>query len=789
METALSLLAVGLGAMALLAFRAFAATRFPPAQPRFCRVSLRKLGPDFCDAGQGIVPKEIRELASFLRYGARRASFAGRYLTTARRAVAGRSEERRRWASPPEAVDTAMRDTVFISGLYSGPSPSAGLGVARSLRAALPKARLMGVDYWAGSSGLHHEVFDATWLKPPWDLIEEDLYAREVQAELDRGALWIPTLDLEVAWLARSLPIHPLLLAPCEKALASSRKPRPSVAELLPFEIAPSLDLSASDEEIYAFCRTHSWRVWIKGPYHEAVPVGDWRQLERARTSMKDVWQTDRLSLQVHVRGYEESICLAAYDGQLCDALYMRKRITTPEGKTWAGHVTELPPELLPPIEAAVRSIGWTGGAEIELLRDVDGRLWWLEWNPRFPAWVHGATLAGRNLPAALVRRALGLEDGPRALSAQPEFTRVVLEVPVRTGLPLPLPAEPEHGPLGIHGKYGASLSAIVPKLVPDEPLGFAPPTLSPETETDLRAIASVVATPQRLFLPRTAEATFARLPAVPPIDGISLRYAYSLKTSPDAEYLMLARKAGMLAECISLLEVRRALEAGWFPGDIVLNGPGKWWPPTERAVDGLRVVFCDSVEELERLAASGRTDRGHWRDIAESAIAWARALEGAAGCRIRALDLGGGYHPDDFARLPFAEIVRAARRQLRDLAEVYVEPGRALTQATMAMVTSVLDVRRQDGAIHEVVVDACIAELPLASVYPHRFFRVVEGQLLPVARGPVRVLGRICMEDDILSAGLDLPDTLAIGDRLVICDAGAYERSMSYAFGRGGYP
>ncbi|HMB32458.1 MAG TPA: hypothetical protein VKV41_00425 [Methylomirabilota bacterium] len=736
-----------------------------------------------------------------------------------------------------------MRETVFVSGLYSGPSPSAGLGVARSLRAAFPAARLMGVDYWAGSSGLHHEVFDATWLKPPWDLIEEDLYAKEVQAELDRGALWIPTLDLEVAWLARSLPIHPLLLAPCEKALAPSRKPRPSVAELLPFEIAPSLDLSASDEEIYAFCRAHSWRVWIKGPYHEAVPVGDWRQLEHARISLKNGWQTDRLSLQVHVRGYEESICLAAYDGQLCDALYMRKRITTPEGKTWAGHVADLPPELFAPIEAAVRSIGWTGGAEIELLRDVDGRLWWLEWNPRFPAWVHGATLAGRNLPAALVRRALGLADGPRALSAQPEFTRVVLEVPVRAGLPLPLPAEPEHGPFGTHGKYGASLAAIVPKLVPDEPLGAAPPTLSPETEADLRAIASVVATPQRLFLPRTAEAAFARLHAVSPIDGIALRYAYSLKTSPDAEYLMLARKAGMLAECISLLEVRRALEAGWLPGDIVLNGPGKWWPSTERTVDGLRVVFSDSVEELERLVASGRGDRlwgvrlripgsrsrfgvpvdepadferlcaavaalptprdfgihvhmastmigvGHWRDIAESAIAWARALEAAAGCRIRALDLGGGYHPDDFARLPFAEIVRAARRQLRDLTEVYVEPGRALTQATMAMVTSVLDVRRQDGMIHEVVMDACIAEMPLASVYPHRFFRVAGDQLVPVARGPVRVLGRICMEDDILSAGLDLPHTLDIGDRLVICDAGAYERSTSYAFGRGGYP
>ena len=77
-----------------------------------------------------------------------------------------------------------MNDTIFISGLYSGPSPSAGLGVARSLRSAFPSARLIGVDYWPGSSGLHHEVFDGTWLKPPWDLIEEELYAKEVRAEL-----------------------------------------------------------------------------------------------------------------------------------------------------------------------------------------------------------------------------------------------------------------------------------------------------------------------------------------------------------------------------------------------------------------------------------------------------------------------------------------------------------------------------------------------------------------------------------------------------------------------------
>jgi diaminopimelate decarboxylase len=733
--------------------------------------------------------------------------------------------------------------TFFVSGLHSGPSPSAGLGVARSLRAAFGTARIVGVDYWAGASGFHHDVFDDVWLKPSWDLIEDELYARELAAELARGACWIPTLDLEIAWLARRMPVHPRLLAPGAAALAQTGKPAPSVAPLLPFDLPPGLDLNAADDEIYAFCRAHSWRVWVKGPYHDAIAVASWPELERARVQLRQRWQSDRLSLQAHVRGYEESVAFAAVNGAIIDAVLMRKRIVTPDGKTWAGRIGDVPAELLTPIEAAVRAVGWTGGAELELLRDVDGRRWLNEWNPRFPAWIHGATLAGRNLPAALVRRALGLAAAAQPLAERVEFTRVVLEVPVRGELPLPLLPEPDHGQVGASGKYGAALAAIVPKLAATEDRRAMPPAMSPELAADLRDAAAVAATPHRALFRRTAEAAFAAVARRPaPRSGPQLRFAYSLKTCPDPEYLTLARKAGMLAECISLLEVRRALAADWSAADVILNGPGKWWPDSEPRPDGLRAVFCDSVEELERLASSGRRDAmwgvrlrvpglrsrfgvaidepeaferlcaavsalpagrklgvhvhmastlvgiGHWRDAVESAVVWAATLEAATGRAVAAVDLGGGYHPDDLPRVPFADITAFAASRLADLEQVYVEPGRALTQATMGVVTSVLDIRRRRGQLDEVVVDACIAELPLAASYPHRIFALTRGGPVPVARGPVRLLGRICMEDDVLSPGLALPPDLAIGDRLVVCDAGAYERSMSYAFGCGGY-
>lgn len=88
--------------------------------------------------------------------------------------------------------------------------------------------------------------------------------------------------------------------------------------------------------------------------------------------------------------------------------------------------------------------------------------------------------------------------------------------------------------------------------------------------------------------------------------------------------------------------------------------------------------------------------------------------------------------------------------------------------------VASVLDVRRRRGRVEEVVVVACIAELPLAASYFHRIFALDRGRPVPLARGPIRLLGRICMEDDVLSPGLALPDDIAIGHRLVVCDAGA---------------
>jgi hypothetical protein len=215
-----------------------------------------------------------------------------------------------------------------------------------SLKSALPDLKLIGIDHYAGSSGLRHSVFDDAWVFPPWNLIDQDKHAAEVKSWLDQGHVVFPNLDLEIAWLETHLKSHPRLLAPSARALEAVAKPRAPAAAFLPFRSPVIMETNEADSLLADFCRAHSWRVWLKGPFHEAVLIRNWRQFEACRHEMTKRWQTDALFLQAYVQGHEESICFAAHEGELLDVVHMRKRQTTSDGKTWAGRIRPLGPEL-----------------------------------------------------------------------------------------------------------------------------------------------------------------------------------------------------------------------------------------------------------------------------------------------------------------------------------------------------------------------------------------------------------------------------------------------------------
>jgi diaminopimelate decarboxylase len=59
-------------------------------------------------------------------------------------------------------------------------------------------------------------------------------------------------------------------------------------------------------------------------------------------------------------------------------------------------------------------------------------------------------------------------------------------------------------------------------------------------------------------------------------------------------------------------------------------------------------------------------------------------------------------------------------------------------------------------------------------------------GEWQTLTRGKTHLMGRLCMEHDIVATNVKLPEGTRAGDLLVFCDAGGYDRSMSYVFGRG---
>jgi len=753
---------------------------------------------------------------------------------------------------------------IYVSGLYGGGNPQPGVGITRSLRESFGSATLIGVEYSNRVSGIHWKDLDDLWIQRPWHELDLDAYGERVRAVLDGGAMWISGSDLESMWLADLFRDgHPNLLTPPLPALRRIVKPQVEAASKLPVKIPPYVSTDLSDWDLHAFCRKHDWRVWLKGPYYDAARTPSWDVFEAARSALVKVWSTQRLFLQAHVSGYEESVMFSAYRGQLLGAVSMRKRDITPEGKTWAGDVSEVPENVLQPLGEMVRDLEWTGGGELEMVRDPDDQLWLLEMNPRFPAWVHGATIAGHNLPGLLVEAASGIAASVAPCRSR-EFTRVVLEVPVRAEYPLPPLPEPFAGVGGHSMKHPAGLPSLAKKLhkrdpnlleavEKDRPEHGTPPEIPASFVEDIgRHDFSQMQTPEFLFMDQTAKGLFAGAAARHlrlSTSDVQVVSGYSIKTNPDPRLIKLALDNGFYAEAISLAEVQSALEVGFRPDQVILNGPGKWWPEGLMPKEQLHAVFCDSVADLDRVIAAteaGTMSSRHlgvrirtpnivsrfgipldspatfgklveavkrlpadtafgvhfhmasanvgihqWWHLLRSMLKWCQSIERLTGRNIEILDMGGGWFPDDWhadddAR--FAEAIAAVHSALPNVRQIVSEPGKAMAQPSMALAMRILEIQEHEDDYVEAVVDASIAELPMYFFYPHRMLRQcsVTGELQPIGRGKTHLMGRLCMEHDIVAANVQLPKGTRAGDLLIFCDTGGYDRSMSYVFGRG---
>lgn len=331
---------------------------------------------------------------------------------------------------------------------------------------------------------------------------------------------------------------------------------------------------------------------------------------------------------------------------------------------------------------------------------------------------------------------------------------------------------------------------------------------------------------------------------------GLPVRHWWSFKTLPLTAAVRAWCAGGGAVEVVSEREFVAVRELGLSAADILINGPAKhaWLPRHPRR--GLRVNFDSLGEiralaplarrlgwqvglrvntrteenseypgvraqfgllgEEVRLAArllrraglevevvhfhlrTNVPEARYYREAADEAL----ALAAGAGLQPAVLDLGGGFPPQrvasrkgapldaGFSLASVREVVTGIRARHRFLREIWMENGRWLTAPVGALAVGVLDVKegRREG-LRTVICDGGRTLHALVATWERH-------AVLPLAAGrgrsvPTLVCGPTCMAFDNLGVHA-LPATLAPGDTLIWCDAGAYQLSWETRFSHG---
>jgi carbamoyl-phosphate synthase large subunit len=150
----------------------------------------------------------------------------------------------------------------------------------------------------------------------------------------------------------------------------------------------------------------------IKGKYYEAYVNYSADISQKSFHQLNAKWGLPVIA-QKFIKGIEINIAgLGDGKGNTISAIPMRKLYLTDKGKAWAG-ITIEDPELISLAQKFVKTTNWRGSFELEIMRDDEGRLFIMEINPRFPAWIYLTAGVGQNQPAALVKMAMGEDVAP----------------------------------------------------------------------------------------------------------------------------------------------------------------------------------------------------------------------------------------------------------------------------------------------------------------------------------------------------------------------------------------
>jgi carbamoyl-phosphate synthase large subunit len=311
---------------------------------------------------------------------------------------------------------------IGVTGFYATDNPHPGLAVVRALRQADPSWRILALTWDRFSTGAYAEgLIDAHALIPypaagPRALLKR-LDTVVATHPLD---VVIPTVDAELAhWGAMRPALRRLGVASCLPTMAALRarekRRLPALGRRAGFAVPETLVLSSPDAVTKAAGRRRYPQI-VKGTLVDSTVVHTPEDFRVAGWQLAEEWGYPVLA-QPLIGGEEYDVAGVARRGELLEAAVMKKLAVTNKGTAWAG-VTVEEPHFVALLRRIVAALRWDGGIEAEFIAATDGGIYCFEINPRLPSWIALASEAGANLPAALVRLAMG-EDVEPAL-AQP---------------------------------------------------------------------------------------------------------------------------------------------------------------------------------------------------------------------------------------------------------------------------------------------------------------------------------------------------------------------------------
>lgn len=311
--------------------------------------------------------------------------------------------------------------TVAVTGLNAIDSPGPGVGVIRALRDCPDyKVRIIGLSYENLEPGIYmHDLVDRTYQIPYPAAGTQPLLDRlKYIHDREQLELIIPNFDSE---LLNFIHIAPELeswgirnfLPSVEKLRLLDKLHLHQFGEEHGMQV-PKTHFISDPGDIPELEEHFDYPMVIKGKFYEAYIARRQEQVYQYFDKVSAKWGLPVI-VQQFVSGTEIDIAgLGDGLGTLIGAVPIRKLYITDKGKGWAG-ITLKDERLLEYTERFIKASKWKGGFELELMRgdEDDQPLYLMEINPRFPAWIYTTAAAGQNLPAALLKLAMGLPQAP----------------------------------------------------------------------------------------------------------------------------------------------------------------------------------------------------------------------------------------------------------------------------------------------------------------------------------------------------------------------------------------